>query len=199
MNDIQARIRLLYAAIGATEETDPEKLRATVVATDSQIHFRQDFRGGLTDDDLTNQVLMVIHHIANLRDNLNNWARDNGHDRKAATEALRNSFALRIIQDLANTEKHGDRPPEGGWSSKYPQLGPINRVMQLQTQPRKGSVVVMTTEADGRPRFAGDGTAKAVVTCTVVDDNNCPIGEFREIADRAVTAWEQLLATFGLA
>ena len=195
---IGERITRIYTAIGGIEEDDPNQLRATVIQTDKFQLMFQDFRGDLSDDELSNQVHTVIYNIANLRDHLRGWAVRNGRDRTKIDQTFDSSLELRIIQDLSDNDKHGYPPRNGGHSKKSPQLTEINRVMQLQTQAKKGSMSGMTVGADGTPRFIGDGGAKAVVTGHVVDKDNNRIGDLYDIANKALEAWEQLLVDFGL-
>lgn len=197
-DSIRQRINRIYAAIGAIEESDPQKLKATVIKTEEVISVFQNFRGGYSDDELSNQAHTVVHNIANLRDNLRRWAANNGQDTSKVDTAVDNSLELQVILDLSNNDKHGYPPRNGGHSKKSPQLIEINRVMRLQTQARKSSMVAMTLGADGVPRFLGDGTAKAVVTGDVVDNNKGRIGDLYEIAIKAVEAWERLLAELRL-
>lgn len=195
---ILQRINRIYAGIGAIEEDDPNKLRATVIQTEKFMIMEQDFRGGLSDDELLNQAYTVIHNIANLRNHLLRWAVQNGHDKRKVDQAVKNCLELQIIKDLSNNDKHGYPPRDGGHSGKCPQLVEINRVMRLQTQAKKGSRVGMTLGPGGLPRFIGDGTAKAVVTGDVVDSDNNRVGDLYDIVNKAVEAWEDLLRKFGL-
>jgi hypothetical protein len=196
---ISQRISRIYAAIGAIEESNPQKLKATVIQTEKVYAVFQDFRSGYSDDELSNQAHTVIHNIANLRDHLRRWAANNDHDKNKVDAAVNNSFELQVIQDLSNNDKHGYPPRDGGYSKKSPKLIEINRVMRLQTQAKKGSMVAMTLGHGGIPQFHGDGMAKAVVTGDVVDSVNGSIGDLYEISIKAVEAWERLLADFGLA
>ncbi|GAF75547.1 unnamed protein product, partial [marine sediment metagenome] len=153
---------------------------------------------GFSDDELSNQAHSLIHNIANLRDHLRRWASDHGQDKDKVDQVVDNCPDLQLIKDLSNKDKHGYPPRKGGHSGKCPQLVHVNRVMRLQTQAKKGSMVGMTLGPAGVPKFIGDGAAKAVVTGDVVDnDNNC-IGDLYDIASKAVEAWENLLADFGL-
>jgi hypothetical protein len=195
---IRQRISRIYAAIGAIEESDPQELKATVIQTEKIKAVFQDFRGGYSDDDLSNQAHTVIHNIANLRDNLRRWAAKNGHDKKKVDAAVDSCFELQVIQDLSNNDKHGYPPRDGGHSKKSLQLTEINRVMRLQTQAMKGSMIAMTIGPGGVPQFLGDGMAKAVVTGDVVDNANGRIGDLYEIATKAIEAWERLLVDFAL-
>jgi hypothetical protein len=195
---IQQRISRIYAAIGAIEEHDPRKLKATVIDSDKIKAVLQDFRGALSDDELSNQVHTVIHNIASLRDHLRRWATQNGQDKTKVDQAIDNSLDLQVVQDLSNNDKHGYPPRDGGRSGKYPRLVEINRVMCLQTQAKIGSMISMTIGHDGVPKFSGDGSAKAVVTGEVIDNAKNRMGDLYEIAIRAVEAWERLLAEYGL-
>ena len=168
---ILQRISRIYAAIGSIEEDDPQKLKATVIQTDKIKAVFQDFRGGFSDEDLSNKAHSVIHNIANVRDHLRRWASHHAQDKKKVDQAVDKCPELQIIKDLSNNDKHGYPPRDGGHSGKCPQLIEINRVMRLQTQANKGSMISMTVGAGGVPKFTGDGTAKAVVTGDVVDND----------------------------
>lgn len=195
---IRQRISRIYAAIGAIEETDPRKLKATVIQTEKINAFFQDFRSGLSDDELSNQAHTVIHNIANLRDHLRRWAAQNGQDKAKVDQTVENCLELQVMQDLSNNDKHGYPPRDGGRSGKSPQVIDVNRVMRLQTQAKKGSMIAMTIGAGGVPKFIGDGSAKAVVTGDVVDNAKNRIGDLYEMTSKAVEAWERLLVEFGL-
>lgn len=198
MDDIHQRIGRIYSAIEVAQESDPQKLRGKFVQTEKFFGMFHDFRGGLSDEELSNQAYSVIHNIANLKDNLKRWASKNGQSKDRVDQVIANCFELQVMIDLSNYDKHG--PPRKGESrsGRCPRLVSINRVMQLQTQPKAGSVIAMTIGADGLPKFMGDGIAKAVVTGDVVDDSNAIIGELHEMTLKAVTALESLLVDFAL-
>lgn len=194
--ELLQRIHRIYSSIGTVEETDPNKLKAAVIATDEITAVFQDFRGGLTNAELSNRAHMLIHNIANLRNHLRKWAAHNGKDKKKVDKAFDQSLELQIIEDLSNNDKHRYPSRNGGLSGKCPRLVGINRVMQLKTQAKKGSSIGMTLGVDGAPKFFGDGTAKAIITGDVVDNKNNRIGDLHKIATKAVEALEQLLADF---
>lgn len=195
---IRQRISRIYAAIGTIEEDDPNKLKATVIQTDKVKAVSQDFHGGFSDAELSNQAHSVIDNIANLRDHLRRWASHHGQDKNKVDRAVDQCLELRIIKDLSNKDKHCYPPRNGGCSGKSPQLVRISRIMRLQTQAKKESTVCMTLGSGGVPKFIGDGTAKAVVTGDVVDNDDNRIGDLYDIANKAVEAWENLLVDFGL-
>ncbi len=196
--ELLQRVRRIYAAVRSTEETDPKELRATVIETDKLKAVFQDFRNGLSDEQLVNYAHAMIHNIANLRDHLKRWAAQTGKDKKLVDERLRQSFELQTITDLSNNDKHGYPPRDGGRSGRCPKLIQVNRVMRLATKPKAGSTIGMTLGADGTPSFFGDGNAKAVITGDVIDKDHNRIGDLHEIASKAVQAWEALLTEFNV-
>jgi len=196
--EIELRIKRIYAAIGEAIEYDVSKMKADVIQTDKVTSVYQDFRGELSDEQLTNIAHSFIHNIANLQDHLRRWAVHKGHDKAKVDQTVDNSLDLQIIKDLSNNDKHGYPPRDGGHSRKCPKLVSVNRIMQLKTQAKKGSTSGMTLGVGGVPKFFGDGTAKAIITGDVVDNDNNRIGDLHEIATKSVEAWEQLLADFGL-
>ncbi len=197
-DSILQRISRIYAAVGAIEETSPQNLKAKVLQTDKLIAVVQDFRGGQSDGQLSNQAHSVIHNIANLRDHLRKWAVQAGRSSAAVDSTIDRCFELQIIRDLSNNDKHGYPPRNGGASKRLPQLVEINRVLRLQLQANQSSAIGMTMGAGGMPRFHGDGVAKAVVTGEVQDEGGNAIGDLYEITLKALSAWEVLLADFGL-
>jgi len=197
-DSICQRISRIYAAIGAIEQADPHMLKATVIQTNKIRAVFQDFRGGFSDEELSNQAHTVIHNIANLRDHLARWAAQNGQDKTKVDQTIDSCLDLQIVQDLSNNDKHGYPPRDGGRSGKSPQIIEINRVLCLQTQAKQGSMIGMTIGPGGVPEFIGDGSAKAVVTGEVVDNAKNRIGDLYQIVNKAVEGWERLLADFGL-
>jgi len=196
-SELIARIQRIYAALGAVEETNLEKLKATVIDTPTVVGIDFDPQGEFTEADLSNFAYSLIHNIATLRDHVRIWAAHNGQDKEKVNETMNSSLALLIVGDLSNYDKHGTlRPGDKGLSGKFPRLVEIRRVLELTAQA--GSGVAMTFATDGTPRIAGSGSARAVITGDIVDKNNYILGDFLEIANEAMEAWEQLLTEFGI-
>ncbi len=195
-NELTIRIRRLYAAIDGIEESDLRAFKGKIVATEKHIEFYQDFRAGLTDEELSNRVHSLIYNIASLYDHLRKWADNNGYNKNKVEIAVNNSEALKIIIDLANNDRHGYPPRDGGRSRKSPKLVDLDRVLQLTTGSEPGSGVAVTFGRDGTPMIAGSGSAKVIITGDVIDKDGNRIGDLSEIAVTAVEAWEQLLQNF---
>lgn len=195
---IALRIARIYAAIGASEEANLNTLKANVVRTDRVNAIWQDFRRGMSDEELSNQAHTVIHNIANLSNHLRRWAAQNGHDNTSVDEVVNGSFELQLILDLSNNDKHGYPPRNRGHSRRAPRLTGITRAMRLQTKSHERSMIVMKMGPSGTPTLIGDGTAKVIVTAQVVDNTGNQIGDLHEIVSKSLEAWEQLLSDVGL-
>jgi hypothetical protein len=136
--------------------------------------------------------------ISQLSDHLCRWAAKNGKEPSRVMAAFAASRHLQIIQDLANNDKHGYPPRDGGRSGLLPRVTGIGRVMQLKPQAKAGSAVAMVMGRGGEPVILGDGSACAVVTGEVIDKKGKPVGDLFDIEEQAVQAWEQLLREFGV-
>jgi hypothetical protein len=89
-DDLIFRIQRLYAAIGATEETDIGKFKARVINDGRLRGIYQDWSGGLSDEELSNIAHSLIHNIANLKGHLRKWAHRNGKDKIKVDDAFNN-------------------------------------------------------------------------------------------------------------
>ena len=197
-DDLLARIRRLYASIESLEESNLDRLPATRIQTEATIGFLQDFRGGMTDEELSNLIHSVVYNVANLRNHVKAWAKRTRGDASRVDELFSSSSSIRILADLANNDRHPYPPRGGGHSGKAPRVSNLNRVLRLSTRPAVGSRVGITLGPDGSPRIVGDGTAQAVITADVVDRDGVRLGELSQFVAEAIEGWEQLFRAFGL-
>jgi len=197
-DDLISRLQRLYAAIGATEETDISKFVPQMTNKGNRICFYQDWSGGLSNAERANYINSLISNIASLEYHLYRWADDSGHDKTKVRTAFNRSQALKIIHDLWNNDKHGYNPERRGHSGKSPRVERITSFMQMTTKPEKGSFVRLTFNCQGAPRIAGTGTAKVIITGDILDRVDNKIGDFYETALEAIGVWESVLRDFGI-
>jgi hypothetical protein len=191
------RIRRMYAAIGATEEKDLERFKASAAEQPGLIMFAADFTGGMADEELANAVQSAIYNVAHLRDHLRRWARAEQKDPGLIDSAVSASLELKIVLDLADFDKHGGSRRDGGYSKLDPRIKNIDRALRLQTKTVAGSVVSLTFGRGGAPVVGGDGSGSVVITGTVVDGRANVVGDLREILIVAIGAWERTLDSLG--
>ena len=196
--DLRERVRRIYAALGETVEEDVSTLKPKVIRRETSIAFFQDFRGGLTKEQIVNVAHTAIHNIANLVDHLRQWAKRHSLDPMRVDETIANSLDLQVIIDLSNVDKHGYPPRDRGLSGKAPRLVDVDRVMRISagSEPHSGAVVVMTPTP--QPHVHGSGSVNVVVTGRIIDDSDNFIGELQGFMNNAVAAWETLLQDFRL-
>src|SRR5260370_40341387 len=108
-DDLEARLRRIYAAIGETQEPDVSKFPATVIANEKGILIHQDFSGGRTEEQLANAIQSLIALIAGLEYHLYKWADKNGDAVADGKLPLQASKSFSIVHELGNNATHGDR------------------------------------------------------------------------------------------
>jgi hypothetical protein len=196
-DELTMRLRRIYAAIAASEELNLSAVPPEVISAPNFICITQDFRGGLSEEQISNLAHQLIHTVANLRDNLKNWASANGRDPQRVRETFGNSRAAKIIQDLSNNDKHGYPPRDGrGNSEVAPKLVDIDRSMRITANPGNSFAVFFGPSG---PQTSGGGSAKVIVTGQVIDKDGKAIGDLYELALSAVDAWEALLKEYAVA
>ena len=198
IDELLSRIRRIYASIDVLQEFDMGKLPAKFFQNDHVVAMFQDFTGALSEEDLANVAHTVIHNIANLQDHLRRWAAHNGQDKTKVDTKFKTSQPLKVIQDLSNNDKHGYPPRNNGYSGCAPKLANLRRQMRLTTKAEAGSRVVMILGPRGVPKVSGSGTACAVITADVVDQDGNRIDDLFQIEQAAVAAWEALLVDYAI-
>ena len=198
LNQLAFRLRRIHAAIAETVETDISKFPATIGKNERMIFMLQDFRGGLSEEQLVNLAFSLIHNVFNLRDHLSKWAKAHGESDQRVWDSFKGSMPLKIIADLSNAEKHGYPLGRPSWSDRDPKLGRVTRTLQLTAKPGAGWFL-FTLGKGGQPKTVGKGEAKVALTADVLDRDGNRIGDLLEIAEQAVGDWEKLLAELGIA
>jgi hypothetical protein len=196
VNELILRLRRIYAAIGETVETDISKFLATIQQNDRMTFMWQDFRGGLSDEQLLNLAFSLAYNVFSLRDHLKDWYKARTGSDKRVKDFFRESMPLKIIADLSNADKHRyplDRP----WTDLGPKLGEVTRPLRMTAKPGAGWFG-MTPSTDGKLRSIGEGEAKIVLSADVLDKDGNRIGDLVQIAEQAVADWEKLLVELGI-
>lgn len=199
-DDVLARLHRLYAAVADTLEDDLSKFPPAFFGNDRVWGVFQDFMGGLSQAQIENLADAVIRNIAVFPEHLRAHCRQRDIDPAPIASGIAASFALRVLIDLDNREKHVGPPRNHGYSGRGPHLGEVSRAARLSTGPVAGSSVAMFLTPRGvEYRTTGGGTATVVVTAPVIGDDEQLIGDLYDIAAEAVSACEAMLADLGLA
>lgn len=190
--ELKRRIRRIYAAVGATEETDLTQFKPVVLQSDSVVVMYQDWSGGKEEEEIENDAHLVIHNIGNLFDHLRRAAAKLGFNKDDVNVAAEGSAAIQLVRDLSNNDKHGYPPRDGGFSKSSPRVQNIRRVMRMSSGAQPDGFAAVTL-GPGGPQFSGTGSATVIITGEIVDPNGKPISDLDEVIPDAIAAWEQFL------
>ena len=126
---IDKRIQRIYASLGTVVETD---VQSTVKFIREGTTARMTFDKDMTPEDIENAAHAAIALLAHLPDHLKRWLRE----QKKGTDLLDNfqkgSLEVKVLKDLANTEKHGGFDRNGGNSGLQPRLYNLHRGFRLE-------------------------------------------------------------------
>ena len=197
-DELTLRIQRIYEAVDAVVETDISKLKPKIIKDGKRVTIYQNFSGGRSNAEIENNANILIHNVANLKDHLKKWAKNNGKDKTKVDDAFNDSQVLRTIQDLSNNDKHGYPPRDGGYSGKSPRVDKINTIMQMTASPEKGSFIGLTLNRQGAPKIIGGGSAKVIITGDIFDRDGNKIGELHKTLLKAINDWEEVLREFGV-
>lgn len=189
--ELEDRLKRIYAAIGETIQEDSSEFNPVIRRKHGNTFtVNVDFRGDLTSEQLVNLVHSAVHNVANLKDHLKRWEKQNMKDSSLVEDAIRQSEDLQIIIDLSNYDKHGS-PRDDGISHKGPQLKNIRRNLVA-----KGGSGVTFAPFDSTPVTFHGGSA-VFVTGDVVDKTNKRLGDLHDYLKVGVSSWEDLMKKLG--
>ena len=203
-DDLLNRLSRIYAALDEVVESDLTQFVPQVTRVGDTVILFNDFAGGLSEHQIQNVAQSVIANIASLADHLKRWARINKKNADCVNDLLRQSVDLQILTDLWNNDKHGYSANKDGRKSNRPRihhapiLKKVKRTFRMTTRSEKGSKMIFSLDAQGRPVVSGDGTGGVIITGEVVDSDGSYIDDLFDIQKRAVEAWETLLHHYGV-
>lgn len=198
-SDLMGRIARIYAAIGEAATTDPSEFTPVTRRIEGNLYETSvRFDGGMSNEQMQNAVYSAIHNVANLRDHLKKWARQNGKSTDVVDQAVEGSLKLKVIIDLSNRDKHGGPPRDGGLSGMSPDLVRFHRGLTAIHQG--ANVTAATIDYFGEAPQVQFGEGAAVVTSAdVIDASGMVIGDAMAFLEAGALKWELALAEYGVA
>jgi len=192
-------IGCMYRSLNKTAPQPIDRFRARVRRSNLGVAIHQDFRGGMSDDDIRQHLDDVISQVAHLKDHLKNWLKDRQRDRQLVERFIGRTHSLQIVVDLANVRKHGLL--ERYRSKHQPRLGRVSRVLELRTGAVAGSRAGFTVDPRtgwGRVLGTDGGGGQVVFTGEVLDKNGDKVGEIMDILQSAAQAWRRFFSDQGI-
>ena len=192
---LRYRLRSIYKALGQTASVPAERFAPTFVRTPRMSFLEQNFRGGMTDEDIHKVFEDLLYNIAHVADPMRRVLRERGKPTGSVMEAIHKSRDLGLCVDLANWYKHGRDHHGRTESGHHPTIKNVDRVCRIQAEAKAGAVAGITYGWEGgRPRLRSlGGTNEVVFEGDVVEHDGTKLGDVMDIASKAVVAWERLL------
>ena len=198
-SDLEGRIRRIYAAIGEAITTDLSEFKAVTRRVRGSLYQTSvSFDGGMSSDQMQNTVFSAVHNVANLRDHLKKWARQNGRGGDVVDGVVEDSFELKVIIDLSNRDKHGGPDRGGGLSGLSPDLRNFQRGLVITPKPGSRSAEVAFDFFSGGSPVQSNDCARVVTSAETVDDSGHVVGDVMTFLEVGTSRWEQALATLGV-
>ncbi len=188
----------MHAALRSVQSSDLSQIRINRGYTDVSEYHEIDFSGGASEIDLANIVTLLIANIGSLRDHLKNWCDENGVSFEG-DNLINGNQSCAIVHDLWNTDKHVKltRPPRSGHHVRLVNLSKGLRVSTGATAGSFSSFSINPFTGEITTNSSGGGSASIVITGQILDENENVLGDFSQIIDEAVDAWEICLKQAG--
>ena len=190
LNDLEARLKRVYATIG--DIYDPkveENIKTETIVKGSHFEQRITF-GHLSSADLEKTVMNAIHGVASLKDHIKIKMKKNGKDPQEVEELINRSASLAIITDLDNLDKHAE--------SKYKRSGKNPRIDKIQQglQPLPGqNSFSISMKMDGfRPQIDDtEGDYRIVISASIIDDKGNHLINFDDLISTGIKEYEEFI------
>lgn len=122
--------------------------------------------GSSDSESVLNRVMIILHNLASLKDNLKNSLKKNGFSPQIVEEEINNSIHLKVLIDIVNQEKHGS-PLRNPRSNMDPYISDLNQGLRVgdKREGFKGPVIFidgLILDKEGHRLFTLD---QLVETC----------------------------------
>lgn len=188
--ELQTRIQRLYAALSSL--TEQPASRTLVNQTDEGIPvFRLELPpGNCTHFEMMNFVQTAIGLLAHFPEHLKRAIRANRRDPSFIDPYIDGSVELRVLIDLANTEKHGPNKRDKGRSGFDPQLGRVKPMLQLTVSSVGSSASISSSSG---LKAVGDGEAARTIDGDILDKDGAYKLRLRQTLDTATNVLGAML------
>ena len=197
-NDITNRLNRTLTSLNARFDNDIRKnTKVELIETDGGIGTRTTF-GDSDENTNLNAIMIILHNLANIKDNLIKTLITKGKTEKQAKkiveDEINSSLHLQVLIDLVNQEKHGYPLTKFIRSNKNPLIKNPAQSLSLG-DGREGSVTEINIAQDGHLIIHGD-PPKIILTADIYDDNNVLLFNLNALVDTCYSKWELLAKTY---
>lgn len=192
-NDLNAKIKRLYSALGEQYDEDISSniIDSHLSSPDGKFEHETTF-GSNNPEKNQNLVMNAIHLISSLKDVIKQKLRESGKDPRAYEQLINDSRPLALITDLDNKDKHGNSLRHSQRSNESPQIVNIGQALHGHGITR----VSFTTDfATGKTTLdSAEGDVKIVVVADIVDSAGNFIMDLNEMLQSSTKIIESFLS-----
>ncbi|MDH5831099.1 hypothetical protein QFW80_11285 [Luteimonas sp. M1R5S18] len=193
---IGKRIQRIYASLGTVVETD---IQSTVKYVQEGTTGRMTFDKDMSPEEIENNAHSAIALLANLPDHLKRWLREHKQSTAPLEQFTQACFELKVLKDLANTEKHGGFDRNGGHSGLFPTLHNVHRGMRLEPKAGGSKATIQIKFPEGIITHLDGEPLQVVIDADVRDSAGNVVGKLTTLLESALTQFEGLCRQIGAA
>ena len=193
-DDIDSRLKRLHLSVNQRFETNVFEHTQSKQTNDGKLFtVTISFDAKHDENETINRINTIISNLANLKDHLKTKLKQQGGDESDIENEINQSLPLQLVLDLHNQEKHGYPLTKIRRSQKDPKI--INVSKGISSRPGMRATKFIRDRATG----AGHTDNMAVViTGEVVDGQGNLLYGLNDLIDKALSAWEVIMAKFNL-
>lgn len=196
---LDRKIRQMHESLGALRNVEISNLKQEHAQTEIGFYRSIDFSQGKTTAGLANIATLLVANIACLKDHLKAWCKM----KNIAFEGdhlINSDISVAIVHDLWNIDKHTDQYSNKR-SGHIPKIVNLRQTLNLSAGTQAGGFAIFSMDpmtGKTNVQSSGGGSVGLVISGAVLDENGNRLGDFLEICERAVQAWEQTMIKSGI-
>jgi hypothetical protein len=196
---LDRKIKQMHEALGSLEKNDLSTLEVIRGLSEDGYYVKLDFSQNMSEEKLYNIVTLLIANIACMKDHLKAWCNRNSRSFNG-DRLIDTNTDVAIIHDLWNIDKHLNlrSTPRSGFT---PKIDNLKQALSLTTGNDDGSFAMFSMDPiTGKfmQQSGNGGSVSLIISGDVIDENGTRMGDFLEICEKAVSAWEKELVAAGI-
>jgi hypothetical protein len=192
-NDIRSRLERTFLSLNDRFDENVLEKISTHFEEDESSRTMKTSMGDLNQEKINNKILIILHNLASLKDNLKKCLKKNGHDDQIVEKEINNSQHLQVLIDLVNQEKHGYPLTRNRRSFLDPLIANQSHFLGMNLNSKNKSALFMVG-LDGQPELSEEGTL--VIDADIVDNQGNVIFKLYELVNTCFEKWVNLANTY---
>jgi hypothetical protein len=187
VNDIKSRLERLYSALKSRIDHDFKRHAKTEQLPNGGVRIT--LPGVSSQNEMENNILSILHHLATAKDNLKKHLRRKGHNEIIVENTIKSSFHLQVLLDLVNADKHGT-PLKISHSGKNLI---IKDIRQGVINNNHGKPIIATISTKGEMNIVVGLPPSVGLFANIYDDKGNYLFDFDTLVEVCYSHWMNIL------